>query len=349
LKNHRFDYIILGQGLAGTCLALDLLKCNKKVLIIDNDYKESASRVAAGVFNPVTGRRIVTTWRANEIFDYIPDYYKSLEEEVGKKLFWMRPVYRAFQNLTEQNEWLSKPRYELPVFVREIFTKPQFQAFISDPIGGIEFQGGGYLDVENFLGEMRKRFEEQEAFVKAQVNLGDIVWQSPFKVMGYEAEKLILCMGFRGCANTPFGEEPFRPVKGELIEINTDTLLPETILNGPVIVIRQNNSVKVGATYDFNDTTWEPTKKGLTILKERLDSFLKIPYTIESHLAGIRPSSVDRRPVAGEHPHIKYLGILNGLGTKGVSLAPFISKLLVDYFENGKELDREIDIKRFFE
>lgn len=64
----EFDYLIVGQGIAGTLLTHFLLKKNKKFLVADLYNPNSASSVAAGLFNPVTGRRLVKTWKADSIF-----------------------------------------------------------------------------------------------------------------------------------------------------------------------------------------------------------------------------------------------------------------------------------------
>lgn len=50
---------------------------------------------------------------------------------------------------------------------------------------------------------------------------------------------------------------------------------------------------------------------------------MKIPYNVVEHKAGVRPSVSDRRPVLGPCKDYEQLVVFNGLGTKGVSLAPF--------------------------
>jgi len=322
---------------------------NKKVLVIDNQNPNSSSKVAAGVFNPITGRRLVTTWKAKEVFSYFPEFYKALERETHEVFFNERPIYRAFQSVGEQNDWSSKPSHEIPDFVQDIFTTGQYPSLISDDLGGIYLRNGGFLDTQCFITAAKKWLVNSNSYCEAQVKLEDISWKAPFNVMDFTSERLILCMGFAGCEKTPFGNSPFNPVKGETLEISTHSKLPEVIFNGPVFLLKQkNNLIRIGSTYDFDDKSFQPTAKARDELIGKINSFFRGSYKIEDQTAGIRPSSVDRRPVVGEHPEIQGLGILNGLGTKGVSLAPYISKLLVQYFENGKELDREIDIKRFF-
>jgi glycine/D-amino acid oxidase-like deaminating enzyme len=62
---------------------------------------------------------------------------------------------------------------------------------------------------------------------------------------------------------------------------------------------------------------------------------------------GIRPTTIDRRPIIGCHPLYKNLVIFNGLGTKGVSLAPYFSAQVAQWLEGKGEILKEVNIKRF--
>ena len=65
-------------------------------------------------------------------------------------------------------------------------------------------------------------------------------------------------------------------------------------------------------------------------------------------MAGLRPTSHDRRPVVGLLPDKPQVGVLNGLGTKGVSLAPYFAHQFAESLINGIEMDREVHIGRYF-
>ncbi|NNC69515.1 MAG: FAD-dependent oxidoreductase, partial [Flavobacteriaceae bacterium] len=71
------------------------------------------------------------------------------------------------------------------------------------------------------------------------------------------------------------------------------------------------------------------------------------PYTIITHEAGIRPTVKDRRPLVGIHPEKKQLAVLNGLGTRGVLLAPKMARLLYEALENRMDVPKEVSINRF--
>ena len=81
---------------------------------------------------------------------------------------------------------------------------------------------------------------------------------------------------------------------------------------------------------------------------ESLNRILKIPYKVVDHLVGIRPANIDRRPFVGLHPIHPQLGICNGMGTKGCSLAPYFALQLINHIEMGAELNKEANIERFY-
>ena len=125
--------------------------------------------------------------------------------------------------------------------------------------------------------------------------------------------------------------------------LNVDFLIKAAVFVLPL----GNNYYKVGATFNWEDKTKLPTEEGKKELIDKLNTFITIPYTIVDHIAGIRPMVKDRRPLAGKHPKYKNIAVLNGLGTRGVMIAPVVAKSLYNHLENGLELDSEISIDRF--
>ena len=105
----KFDFIVVGQGLAGSAVALQLLKRNRKILVIDRLNPNSSSRVAAGLFNPVTGRNLVKTWMADELFSSLHAFYREADVvEFGDQKFTVlfvpghSPGHIAFYNEKEK-------------------------------------------------------------------------------------------------------------------------------------------------------------------------------------------------------------------------------------------------------
>ncbi len=81
----QVDYLIIGQGIAGTFLSYYLEKENRSFFVIDNNKPSAASRIAAGIINPVTGRRLVKTWMIDELLPFIHREYNELGKALGIK------------------------------------------------------------------------------------------------------------------------------------------------------------------------------------------------------------------------------------------------------------------------
>ena len=140
----------------------------------------------------------------------------------------------------------------------------------------------------------------------------------------------------------------YREVKGELITIHAPKLKLDCIIKSSVFILPiGDDHYKIGATFNWNDKTSKPSSKAKQELLEKLDKILNVDYVVVDHVAGIRPTVKDRRPLVGVHQKHKQLAILNGLGTRGVLLAPSMAKELYSHLEHQKVLSPEIDISRF--
>ncbi|HXB33647.1 MAG TPA: FAD-dependent oxidoreductase, partial [Puia sp.] len=67
----RVDVLIIGQGICGTFLSRELDRAGLSYLVIDEKRPDSASLAAAGLVNPVTGRRFVKTWMIDELLPFV--------------------------------------------------------------------------------------------------------------------------------------------------------------------------------------------------------------------------------------------------------------------------------------
>jgi glycine/D-amino acid oxidase-like deaminating enzyme len=162
------------------------------------------------------------------------------------------------------------------------------------------------------------------------------------------SKKIIFCNGYKAKDSKFFGWIPLAPVKGEilLVEIEKDF---QTIYNKSGFIIPQGKRrYKVGSTYNRHDLTEIITETGKNEICSKLESLSPMNFTIVSQEAGIRPGTVPRRPLIGQHPRFRNMFLLNGLGTKGVSLAPYFAHQLVKCLEEGNNLDQEVDIKKYY-
>ncbi|GGB88905.1 NAD(P)/FAD-dependent oxidoreductase [Dyadobacter sediminis] len=349
-NNPDFDYLIIGQGVAGTSLAWHLLDAGKKIQIAGDLNLPSSSKVAAGIFNPLTGKKLVKTWLADALFPYASAFYTNLEKRLGAKFFHSASIFRPFRSIEEQNTYLA--RTADPTILP--YVGPQqtndLRAYVDAAYGGLEVIQSGWIDLPVLLDSSRDYFIEknlytEERFQTADLNIQEeyIIWKN--RTFG----KVIFCQGFMAHENAFFNWLPFTPVKGQILEITTEKALgPEIINQGIFILPVTEFKARIGATYSWDPLDWEPTAAATAELEDKLQSLLKIPYRVESETAGIRPSVKDRRPLVGVHPEYHKVGIFNGLGTKGVTLAPYFANQFVQHLENGKELNPLVNINRYF-
>jgi glycine/D-amino acid oxidase-like deaminating enzyme len=169
-----------------------------------------------------------------------------------------------------------------------------------------------------------------------------------WKYKNIAAENIIFCEGFSTRSNPYFNYLPLRQTKGEALIFESNEL-PENKIIGGVCNITPlgNHQFYAGATYDWDDIDLAPTEKKKTALIQKIEQTIKIPFKIIDHKAGIRPTVIDRRPLIGSHPKHKKMFIFNGLGTKGLSLAPYFANHFIDCLAMNTALHTEVDIKRF--
>lgn len=346
----QIDYLVVGQGLAGSILADHLMDRGFSIRIVSNPSLSNSSLVAGGLYNPVTGRKLVKTWNCDNLFSYLIPYYRNLERKLGAKFLNELTIYRPFSNIEAQNEWMGKSADgSYDEYVEEVHTSSKYNKFIKDEFGGVLLKKSGYVDTAILVRSFESYFKKQGVLFQEKVEHEDFKMDdTEVEYKGGTYKGVIFCEGQLARHNPLFSWLPFKPVKGELIYVKTEHQ-PKVIYNRGVFVISKKNGVcKVGATYNNQNLTNLPTEEGKNELNRKLKELIKFDYSIVDQKAGIRPATKDRRPLIGNHPKLKNVYIFNGLGAKGVSLAPFYANQLVSNLNGEIELDTEVNIERYF-
>lgn len=344
----QVDYIIVGFGLAGLAFAETLAQSNKSFVVF-NDASQQASKVAAGSYNPVILKRFTPVWDAEDQLKIALPFYRQLEEKLSAQYDCKLDILRIFTSVEEQNDWFAAS--DKPVL--NTYMQPQIlqntNAAIYAPFGYGKIINTGKLITTKLISDYEKQLSNQgklfnESFDYEIVNLKE----DTVNYKAISAKRIVFCEGFGVKQNPFFKDLPLQEAKGELITIHAPALKLEAMLKSSVFVMPLGNDLyKVGATFNWNDKTSTPTGAGKQELIEKLDKIITVPYKVVAHTAGIRPTVKDRRPLLGIHTKHRQLAILNGLGTRGVMLAPKMSQLLYNFLEKGAELPREVAIKRF--
>jgi glycine oxidase len=344
------DYIIVGQGLAGSCLALRLLQRQCRVVVLDVPQSNHSSVIAAGLFNPITGKLMTRSWQADSLFPVLHDFYCAAEQLLKRKFYYRQSIYRPFLSAEEQNDWMIKSTQRgLSDYVKNIYTGSRYGSQVHDPFGGIEIDQCGYIDTQIFLESVRTLLVSKSVFVnekfnqhRLQIKKDEVVYDQ------WSARKIIYCSGIAYNNEIIARPLPLRPLKGQTLVIEMEEK-PERIYNRGVYLVpmAERNRYKVGATYEPNDSSKVITTSARLDLENKLKELIKMPFRVILQEWGIRPATSDRRPLLGPVAESENVIIFNGLGTKGVSLAPYFSEQLADWLTGAGEIQPEVNISRF--
>lgn len=342
------DYIVVGCGLAGISFCEQLRNHDKSFLVFDNASQQSSS-VAVGLYNPVVLKRFTEVWKAKELLQHALPKYELLEELLKIKLDHKIPVYRKFSSVEEQNQWFSasdKPSLENYLSIQIVKnSNPKIKA----PYGFGEVLQTGRVDTAKLVNYYRQYLDNHGFLAHESFNYKDLILKDDtIEYNGVIAKQLVCAEGF-GVVNNPYFKElPLNVAKGEIISIKAPELKIDFILKASVFIAPMGNDLySVGATYNWNDKTNAITKNGREELENKLKTIISCEYEVIDQATGIRPTVKDRRPLVGVHKTHKNLFVLNGLGTRGVMIAPYVAEQLYNFIENHVPLDKEIDIKRF--
>jgi glycine oxidase len=345
-SSRKVDYIIVGQGLAGSAVAAHLLRAGKKIVMFDRMESNKASLVAAGLFNPVTGKKMTKTWLADTIFPYLHRFYSDVQAETGSTFFHSIPLYRPFISVEEQNDWMARSAEEgFRDYIADVFTKSTLPG-VNDEFGGLLLKQCGYVDTLAYTEAVRNRirrdgFFQEEDFDSEQL----VVNNEGVEYPGWHARQIIFCTGVK--KEKWFEWLPVVPLKGETITVQTTFQSPYIVNRGVYAVPNGANRFKIGATYEFHDKVEEITTKARGELMEKYQDIVTDPFTVIRQEWGMRPTVPDRRPIIGRHPEYDRVAVLNGLGTKGVSLAPYFASILIRSLENDVAINNEADVNRY--
>ena len=344
----KIDYIIVGQGLAGTLLAHDLLDANQKILIISKDHPAMASKVAAGLFNPVSIKRCIRSWNADLFLPFAVKRYRELEEKMSASFLNEKPIYRLFANNDNRTQWEVKYSNEDMSDYISGFGPSNTNSYLQDRFGGATIKRSGNLLVQKFLSCSKDFFQSNDILLSEEFDFNSLdAEQASYK--GFQAKKIIFCEGFRVINNPLFNWLPLTPTKGEVltIRIPEKEQMDKIISKGVYIIPLGDFLYIVGSTFHRNDWDDVVTEEGVNYLKDKLDGILDTEYFIINAKAGVRPTTKDRKPMLGAHPKHSKMTLFNGLGTRGVIQGPYLSTNFAHFLTKGTKITKHTDIQRF--
>jgi glycine/D-amino acid oxidase-like deaminating enzyme len=342
------EVLIVGQGLAGTWLSWWLYQAGISFRLIDKPEQTGASMRAAGLINPVTGRRMVTTWMIDELLPFAFDSYRDIGSFLNDSfikevslidLFPSVQMLQAFQQRLEEDRTFLYPGQN----------REKYAGWFQYDFGWGAIKPCALVNVENLLTLWRTWLKKKELLAEHVFESADLhMKDAGIEYSGARYRYIIFCDGGSSVQNPYFDKLPFALNKGEGLLVKIEGL-PEDLVfkKGMSLVPYKQNIYWLGSSYEWSFDHDQPTEQFRKSAESWLNYNLKLPYDILEHFAAIRPATLERRPFIGFHPVHPQMAILNGLGTKGCSLAPFFGKQLVDKLKGTGEINPSADIGRF--
>jgi len=300
--------------------------------IYDKGASQSASAVSSGIINPVTGHRFVKSWLIDELIKVSMKTYGDLGEYLGQKIITQYPIWRHIPDIQAENIWSSRimdPAYGgyLTMPDSESLDKLNFQGFHSWGI----VQGGAVVDVSSLIKLSRENWVKKGVLVNEEFKYAGLeIDASGFIYESEKYRKVILAGGIRDITNPWFKTDVYRPAKGEVILCRIPQFYPDRVIKYKKFIVPfGGDRYWVGSNYqhDFDDNN--PDHQGKAVLEKLLSEGIGETYEVIDHLCGVRAATKYRRPLIGEHSSQKGLFLMNGLGTKGISLAPYFAKNII--------------------
>lgn len=351
--NH-VDITIIGQGLAGTALAWELLRRGKLIAIIDPGESASCSRVAAGLVTPLTGGRASLTWRWHEIWESAQAHYGALEHRLDAQFWHVAPSIRLYQSAEQRADFAQRFKAwpEIATGSVDHCSVGGGGGVIAAQFGAFSMMPAARLDTARYLDVSRSYFQEHARVIEAEfawTEIAETGGSISLPAHGLTTTHIVSCQGVAARRSGPFTRLNLHPARGDILTISSDKLHLTHVLHGDAWIIPENTqpaTYLVGATYDRHNFECGDQAGARAELERRLRSFVTVDYQVLAQRAGIRPASFDKKPLMGRHPDHDHLWLLNGLGSKGASLAPWCARQLADAMLNGHPVDPALDWTR---
>lgn len=346
--------IIVGGGIAGTLLAVRLCMLRQRVTLIDARAPESASQVAAGLFNVITGRFGAKSWMADTLLPELLRFMDLPAFSALKSFIHFQEIYRPFKEPGEYNKWLS--RAEDPAFSKWVRfeSSPLCPEQVHNPLGGIVIEPCGWIEIPKWIRGLQDWCEKTHGLRRISAQLSHSQINISSRSIKLQDEKLafdelVFCEGYQAAENPFFPNLPLIPNKGEVLLVESDApQLPFVLSRGAYLIPLGGKQYLAGSTYRNEFESPAPTEAARQQIEEKLALAWKDSWQVVGHRAGIRPTTPDRKPILGQHPEWDHMHLFTGFGTKGVLLAPHFSTIMAQrLLYPSTEIPAIVELSRF--
>ncbi len=319
--------LIVGQGLAGTALGLECEASGLDFVIASEGHAAAASRVAAGLVNPITGQRWVKSVRVDELLPFAHARYAAWEETLGVRLWHPLALTRLWRDAAERSTVEAKiARGELAPYAGRA----------SD--AGLEIAGAAWVDLPALLDAAARRWRAAGRLRDSAVTPD--AWRVDDAGVEWGGERFaaaILCTGAGSLMRAAFAPLSFTPAHGEMIVVRgTQHAADTALIRGRWFLAGRDGTARVGATYERGREDVAVTSAARAKLQAAAEALTGEKLEVSAHSAGVRLTLPDRMPLAGWHPRLRRVGVLGALGSKGTLWAPWLARAWTDVLRGDR-------------
>lgn len=342
------NFLIIGQGLCGTWLSYELLKAGASCIVIDETIKNSSTNIASGIINPVTGRRMAKTWMVETLLPFANHAYTEMGKALGQNLITATKVFDFFSAPDRRLEF-GKRSQVFAEYLQWPENENHYHPIFNYPFGYGIVSPAYQVDVQAMKQAWRKELVAKNLLIEEKFEAENLMLENDGIIYkNIKAGKIIFCDGVAAYENPYFKSLPWAFNKGEVLIVDIPNLPKDGLYKKTNTVVPWKDGLFwIGSSYDHDFTDEKPTTAFYKQTENWLKNFLRLPHKIVDHLAGIRPGTMERRPFLGLHPVHNQVGIFNGMGSKGVSLAPYFGQQFVAHLLHQHPLLPEVNVKNF--
>ncbi len=328
------DVLILGGGIIGLAIAVELQQQGVAVTIVSRHFPEAASHAAAGMLAPqaeeLTGAMLELGLKSRSLY---PEWSRKLEHLSGMDVGYIpcgifAPRYHQPQDRTSAGNsiWLDRAQLDVrqPGLGEKVvgaWWHPEDGQVNNRQLTRALLQAAQTLGVQIKEGVAAIALQQTNNHIQAvQTSIGCL-----------QAEHYILAAGSWSAQFAPI---PVFPVKGQMLSLQMPR--PECLQRvlfgeGTYLVPRPDGTLIVGATSEH--VQWRPQNTA-TGIQTLLDNAVRLlpelqDWDIKEFWWGYRPATPDEMPILGASPWDN-LTFATGHYRNGILLAPLTAKLIGD-------------------
>lgn len=343
------DYLVAGLGLCGAWLACFLEEAGCSVDLYDGEPESSASFVSGGIVNPVTGRRVVTTWLDAEIMPWLSTTLENYSKKANTSFMSEKPIM-TFPASLQMQEAYEKRISEKNGYIKEDKHPANSASYFNYFFKPYAISPAYVVHAKAIIQYVQIKLKANSSWIAENMDESKLeITENGVLYQNTKYKKIIYASGLATLQSRYWKNLPFVPNKGQALIVDIPQLPADCMYKFGTLTLvpLQDGNWWAGSSNELKFEDESPHPAFLDEATRSLESVLKIPFNILKHIAAIRPATVDRRPFVGLHPKHPQLAILNGMGSKGCSLSTWFAFNLVQHLTQDKPIHPEADIKRF--